>query len=119
MLAAVLVLKGISHQPAIHQAIYFGVLGAVVATLAGNLIAGRPKEGIPEAVALILLGALAQPLTSGLSAALQHSYWIPAILLAVLPAGLFIGGVGVRQRLFGAEAENTPSDTSPERTREK
>ena len=111
-LAAVLALKGITHQPAIHPAIYFGVLAAVVSTLTGYLIAGRPKEGIPDSLALILVGALSQPLTSGLSAALQHNYWIPAVLLAVLPTGLFIAGVAVRNRIFGVGTK--PDTTRPD-----
>jgi hypothetical protein len=67
LLAVTLVFKGTSGQVDIHPIIYLGVAVAAAMTLSGFAVAGNVRERIPNAVALLVLGAIAHPLTWAVS----------------------------------------------------
>lgn len=97
LLGVVLVIKGTTNQPGVHPIIYLGVGVAAAMTLLGYAISGRAREAIPSVLAILVVGALAQPLTWAVSYFHRLGYWPVIVLLAFVPC-LAAGTAGLIQR---------------------
>jgi hypothetical protein len=103
-LPTLLIVKGVMQQPELPLAVYLGVLIAVALYALGYASAARPREALPGAITVIVVGAIAQPITSGLSAALGHDSWFLAFLLIAVPIGLVVAGLRIGRRVFASGA---------------
>jgi hypothetical protein len=100
VLPVALIALGISHRVEVPSSLYIGAIGACLLFLTGYAIASRPWQGLPGALTVLLLGAIAQPLTSSLSNALRRDDWGLGMLLALAPVGIAIAGLRIGNAYF-------------------
>jgi len=103
LLAVTLMFKGTVHQVEIDPVIYLGVVVAAAMTLVGYAAAGNWRKGVPTVAALLILGAVARPLTWAISASFARGYWLITAMLVIASFLLIFGAGIVQRRMFYRE----------------
>jgi hypothetical protein len=102
-LPAVVLFKGATPEADIRSFVLVGVPIAIALTVVGYGVAGRVREAIPGAVALLVLGAIAQPFASALSTTVKNGNWLSATMLAIAPFLVNFAAIAIRNSMFGSD----------------